>query len=132
MARRSTTLKPRCSSGLISHQNLRGSATTPLPMAKWGTLDLDDAGGQEVELDAAGGVAGVGASVDLQYHRHGLAAGGGAQFLDHLGDEAAFTFVAEADADVGDELAGDGSEHGGKAERRMQKEELKAEDGEKK
>ena len=69
---------------------------------------LDDAGREEVELDAAGGVAGVGAAVDLQHHRDGLAARRGAKFLDHLGDEAALTFVAEADTDVGDDLAGDG------------------------
>jgi len=79
---------------------------------------LDDAGGEEVELDAAGGVAGVGAAVDLQHDRDGLAAGGGAEFLDDFGDEAAFAFVAEADADVCDELAGDGCEgHGGRKAR---------------
>jgi hypothetical protein len=31
---------------------------------------------------------------------------GGAEFLGDLGDEAALAFVAEGNADVGDELAG--------------------------
>ena len=36
-----------------------------------------------------------------------------AELLDDLGDEATLAFVAEGDADVGDELAGEGNQgHG--------------------
>jgi hypothetical protein len=64
----------------------------------------DDAGGEEVELDAAGGVTGVGAAVDLEDDGDGL--GRAAKFVGDLGDEAAFAFVSEGDTDIGDQLAG--------------------------
>ena len=61
------------------------------------------AGRQQVELQAGGGVARVGAAVDLDHDRDGRA--GQAKLLGDFGDEPAFAFVAEADAHVGDELA---------------------------
>ncbi len=77
-----------------------------------GYLFFHYAGGQEVELHAGGGVAGVGAAVDLQDDGDGV--GGVRELVHDLGDEAAFALVAEGDADVGDEAAGEGEEgHGG-------------------
>ena len=49
-----------------------------------GELFFDHAGGQQVELDAGGGVAGVGATVDLEHG--GDRSGGVAQLVDDLGD----------------------------------------------
>jgi len=63
-----------------------------------------DAGREQVELDAAGGVAGVGAAIDLEHGRDG--ARRVAKFFDDLGDETALAFVAEGDADIGDQLTG--------------------------
>ena len=77
------------------------------------------AGGQEVELDAAGGVAGVGAAVDLEDDGH--RGGGSPQFLCHLGNKPAFAFIAEADADIGDDLAAERSKgHGSEGSQRFQ------------
>jgi hypothetical protein len=72
----------------------------------------DDAGGEEVEFHAAGGVAGVGAAVDLEHHRD--RSGSASQLVGDLGNEAALALVAEGDADIGDELAGKGEERHGR------------------
>ncbi len=79
--------------------------------AEVGDILDDHAGGQEVELDAAGGVAGVGTAVDLEHDGNG--SGGAAEFVGDLGYQAAFTFVAEGNADICDQLAGKGSERHG-------------------
>ncbi len=63
-----------------------------------------DAGGQEVQLDAARGVAGVGAAVDLEDDRNGRR--GAAEFVGDLGDQATFALITKGDTDIGDELAG--------------------------
>ena len=52
----------------------------------------DDAGGQEVQFDAAGGVAGVGAAVDLK--DDGDRVRSAAKFVGDLRNETAFTLVA--------------------------------------
>jgi hypothetical protein len=70
---------------------LRGSATTPQP--------------EEIQFDAAGGVPGVGAAVDLEHH--GDRCGGAAQLVGDFRDEAALTLVTEGNADIGDKLAGE-------------------------
>ena len=74
--------------------------------AKVGHVADHHAGGQEVQLDAAGGVPGVRAAVDLEDHGHRRA--GGAQFVGNFRDQAALALVAEGNADVRDELAGEG------------------------
>ena len=58
-----------------------------------GNFFFDDASGQEIELNASGGVAGVGTTVDLEDDGDG--GGRIAEFVRDLGDEAAFAFVAE-------------------------------------
>jgi hypothetical protein len=79
--------------------------------AQVGGVLHDDAGGEQVQLDAAGRVAGVGAAVDLEHD--GDRVRGAAQFVGDLGNQAAFAFVAEGNTDVGDELAGEGKQgHG--------------------
>jgi hypothetical protein len=108
MSRRERMAWPFCSSGLASHQNLARVGDDAAADAEVGGVPHDDAGGEEVELDAAGGVAGVGAAVDLEHDRD--RDGSAAQFVGDLGDEAALALVAEGDADVGDELAGKGEE----------------------
>jgi hypothetical protein len=60
------------------------------------------------ELDAGGGVAGVGAAVDLEDDGDG--GGRAAQFVGDLGDETAFALVTKGDTDVGNELAAKGGE----------------------
>jgi hypothetical protein len=73
--------------------------------AQVGGLAHDDARREQVELDATGRVTGVRAAVHLQDDGNGSA--GVAQFFGDLGDKTAFAFVAEGNADVGDELAGE-------------------------
>lgn len=58
-----------------------------------GDVFLDDAGGQKVELHAGGGVAGIGAAVDLEDGGDGV--GRVSEFFADFRDEAAFAFVAE-------------------------------------
>lgn len=53
----------------------------------------DDTGWEEVELDATGGVPGVGTAVDLEDDRDGSA--GATEFVGNFGDEAALAFVTE-------------------------------------
>ena len=78
-----------------------------------GDLFFNDAGGEQVEFNAGGGVAGVGAAVDLQ--DDGDRVGGAGELMHDLGNEAAFALVAEGDADIGDEAASEREErHGGK------------------
>jgi hypothetical protein len=69
-----------------------------------GRVADDDPGREEVEFDAAGGVAGVGAAVDLEDDGDG--ARRAAKFVGDFGNETAFALVAERDTDIGDELAG--------------------------
>src|SRR5664280_3446400 len=77
------------------------------------------AGGQEVQLDAAGRVTGVGAAVDLEDDGNGV--GGIAQFFGDFGNEPAFALIAEADANVGDDLAAEWSKgHGSSGSERFQ------------
>jgi hypothetical protein len=76
-----------------------------------GGVGYDHAGGEQVELDAACGVAGVGAAVDLQDDRN--SGFGPAKFVRDLRDETALAFVAERNADVCDELAGKRNERHG-------------------
>gem|GEM_PF-6887514 len=68
----------------------------------------DHAGGQQAQLDSARGMAGVGAAVDLEDDRDGRFRA--AEFFGHLGNQAALAFVAEGNADIGDELAGERGE----------------------
>ena len=71
-----------------------------------GHLGVGHAAGQQVELDAGHGVAGVGAAVDFHDRSHGVfAAGELTQFVDNLQDDAALAFVAGGDAGIGNELA---------------------------
>ena len=76
----------------------------PCPDGEVGDLALDHAGREQVKLDAAGGVPGVGPAVDLEDHRNGRGRAG--ELADDLGDEAALALVAEGNAHVGDEATG--------------------------
>jgi len=62
-----------------------------------------DPGREEVEFDATGGVTGVGAAVDLEDDGDGVRRT--TKFVGDFGNEPAFTFVAERNPDIGDELA---------------------------
>ncbi len=67
---------------------------------------VDDTCGKEVELETACGVAGIGASVDLEDDLHRIFhAGLFTKLFDDFGDEASFAFVSHADAAIGDEFA---------------------------
>lgn len=67
---------------------------------------FDDTSREEVELETAGGMAGVGAAVDFDDDVDGgLQPCGIAEFFDDFGDEAAFAFIAHGDAAVSDEFA---------------------------
>lgn len=91
--------------------NLAGIGDDAAADGEVGDVALDEAAGQEVELNAGGGVAGVGAAVDLEHGGDGVGRSG--ELGGDLRDKAAFAFVAEGNADIGDEAAGKGEEgHG--------------------
>jgi len=58
-----------------------------------GDVFFDDAGRQEVEFYAGGGVAGIGATVNLEHRGNG--AGRASEFFADLRNEATFAFVTE-------------------------------------
>ena len=69
---------------------------------------LNDAGRQEVEFYAGGSMAGVGPAVDLQHRGNGARCIG--ELATNFRNEATFAFVAEGNSDIGDQLAGKGSQ----------------------
>ena len=73
--------------------------------AEVGRVFHHDAGRQEVELDAARGVAGVRAAIDLQHHRDRRTRA--PQFVGDLGNEAPLAFVTEGNADISNYLTGE-------------------------
>ena len=79
-----------------------------------GHVVFGDTAGEQVELEAGDGVAGVRAAVDLEDRAdHVAAAAEQLEFADDLRDEATLALVPHADADVGDEVAAERSEgHG--------------------
>ena len=71
-----------------------------------GHVMFGHAAGKEVELQSGDRVAGVRATVDLEDRADDIPSSREVlEFADDFGDEAAFAFVAHADADVGDEVA---------------------------
>src|SRR5215213_8434175 len=65
----------------------------------------DHARREQVEFDAAGRMAGIGAAVEFEDNGNGRA--GAAELVGYFGNQTTFAFVAEGYAHVGDQLAGE-------------------------
>ena len=69
-------------------------------------LFLNNAGREEIELETAAGVSGVGSPVDLDDHADGAwIVGLGDEFVDQFGNEAALALIAHADSGIKENTA---------------------------
>lgn len=76
------------------------------PEGEMGDLCFHHPRREQIQFQAARGVAGVGSAVHLQNHGDAIRALGGiAQLFRDFGDEAPFALIAHADADIGDKFA---------------------------